>query len=412
MADPVPITQNRKREGDMTKLTYLSICSGIEAASVAWECYGWECLGVSEIEKFPSQVLKHHYPNVPNFGDFTKITKEMLNGKTVDILVGGTPCQDYSVAGKRAGMAGERGNLTLEFVRLIERIQPRYFVWENVPGVLSSNGGRDFSCFLGDLAKCGYGFAYRILDVQFVRVQHGFSRAIPQRRRRVFVVGCAGDWRRAAAILFERESLSGHTPPGRKTREETAGIAGKGTSFRMQSFGEYEQGGGSSTVKSRDYKDATDLVTDWHKGVHPCLSQSLKSSGGIGMSNQELFSQKGAGGNNQPAVCFENHAHDSRITGPNEVVSTVNSRWGTGGNNQDLVMAFAQTSYIRNNSIVRRLTPVECERLMGFPDGWTDIKPKDKLTPDGCRYKALGNSMGVNVMRWIGSRIQLAKEAL
>lgn len=200
-------------------MKYLSVCSGIEAASVAWHPLGWKPHAFSEIEKFPSQVLAHHYPDVPNLGDMTKYQE--WPDASIDLLVGGTPCQSFSVAGLRKGLGDPRGNLMLTYGAIAGKYRPRWLVWENVPGVLSSNGGRDFGTFLGMLAELGYGFAYRILDAQYIRVD-GFARAVPQRRRRVFVVGYLGDWRRAAAVLFERESLCGNPAPSRKAGEGIA----------------------------------------------------------------------------------------------------------------------------------------------------------------------------------------------
>ena len=191
-------------------MRYGSVCSGIEAASVAWHQLGWRPSFLSEIEAFPRAVLAHHYPEVPLHGDFTTIQAGQY--EPIDVLVGGTPCQSFSVAGLRGGLDDDRGNLALEYLRLADRLRPRWVVWENVPGVLSSNKGRDFGSILGGLALIGYGWAYRILDAQFF--------GVPQRRRRVFVVGYLGDWRRAAAVLFERESLSGHPPPSRTARQE------------------------------------------------------------------------------------------------------------------------------------------------------------------------------------------------
>jgi DNA (cytosine-5)-methyltransferase 1 len=190
---------------------YLSVCSGIEAASCAWT--NWEPVAFSEIEAFPCAVLVHHYPDVPNYGDMTKF-KEWPDAD-VDVLVGGTPCQSFSVAGLRKGLADPRGNLMLTYLAIADKYRPTWLVWENVPGVLSSNGGRDFASFLRGLAELGYGFAYRILDAQFF--------GVAQRRRRVFVVGCLGDWRRAAAVLFERHSLSGHPAPRREAGQKPAG---------------------------------------------------------------------------------------------------------------------------------------------------------------------------------------------
>ena len=195
-------------------MRYLSVCSGIEAASVAWHDLGWEAAGFSEIERFPSEVLRHRFPNVRNYGDMTNF-KEWQDVGTVDLLVGGTPCQSFSVAGLRKGLDDPRGNLMLSFGAMASHFRPKWVVWENVPGVLSSNGGRDFGAFLGMLAECGYGFAYRVLDAQYF--------GVAQRRRRVFVVGHLGDWRCAAAVLFESESLSGNPPPSRSKGEGIAG---------------------------------------------------------------------------------------------------------------------------------------------------------------------------------------------
>jgi DNA (cytosine-5)-methyltransferase 1 len=239
-------------------MRYASVFSGIEAATVAWHPLGWEPVFFAEIDKFPSAVLRHHYPHVPNIGDMTIITGD--ENEAIELLVGGSPCQDFSVAGLRAGMDGARGNLTLEFLKLAGRLRPRWLVWENVPGVESSwtddaetlaqarderlgdevrRAGRilgldlggsglgeegslgdfeevvqtnDLSCFLAGLSELGYGLAYRVLDAQHF--------GVPQRRRRVFVVGYLGDWRRAAAVLFERHSMSGHPPPRREAGQD------------------------------------------------------------------------------------------------------------------------------------------------------------------------------------------------
>jgi DNA (cytosine-5)-methyltransferase 1 len=187
-------------------MKFLSVCSGIEAASVAWHSLGWESVAYSEIEPFPCKVLQHHYPDVPNLGDMTKF-KEWPDAD-VDVFVGGTPCQSFSVAGLRKGLDDPRGNLMLTFLAIAKRYRPNWLVWENVPGVLSSADGRDFGSFLGGLAILGYGFAYRVLDAQYF--------GVAQRRRRVFVVGYLGDWRPAAAVLFERHSLQGHPAPSRE----------------------------------------------------------------------------------------------------------------------------------------------------------------------------------------------------
>jgi DNA (cytosine-5)-methyltransferase 1 len=198
-------------------LTYGSVCSGIEAVTVAWVPLGFRPAWFAEIDPFCSAVLAHHYPESKNYGDFTKIEK---SPEPIDILVGGTPCQSFSVAGKRGGLDDPRGNLAIEFCRLAGRLRARWIVWENVPGVLSSGGGRDFGAIIGTLAELGYGCAWRVLDAQYF--------GVPQRRRRVFVVGYFGDWRPAAAVLFEPEGLCRYTPSGRKARQAVASLTAHG----------------------------------------------------------------------------------------------------------------------------------------------------------------------------------------
>lgn len=203
-------------------MKYGSVCSGIEAATAAWHPLGWTPAWFAEIEAFPSAVLAHHYPQVPNHGDFTQLIDNSPEG--VDVLVGGTPCQAFSVAGLRQGLADPRGGLTLEFLRLARALRPKWIVWENVPGVLSQDGGRAFGAFLGGLEDLGYGWAYRVLDAQYF--------GLAQRRKRVFVVGCAGgDFARAAAVLLEPEGVRRASPPRREARQGPAGGAGGGAAL-------------------------------------------------------------------------------------------------------------------------------------------------------------------------------------
>jgi DNA (cytosine-5)-methyltransferase 1 len=205
-------------------MRYGSVCSGIEAATVAWHGLGWEPAWFSEIEKFPCKVLAHHYPNVPNFGDMTRFQEWPLGPATdIAVLVGGTPCQSFSVAGFRKALADPRGNLMLTYLAIAAKFKPRWIVWENVPGVLSSGGGRDFGAFLGGLEELGYGWAYRVLDAQYF--------GVAQRRRRVFVVGHLGDWRPAAAVLFEPESVRGDSTPSREEGEKVAPTVSSGPPF-------------------------------------------------------------------------------------------------------------------------------------------------------------------------------------
>ena len=389
-------------------MRFLSVCSGIEAASVAWHHLGFECVGVSEIEKFPSEVLKYHYPSVPNLGDMTNF-KEWNDDLAPDLLVGGTPCQSFSIAGLRKGMDDPRGNLALTYVAIAEKYKPRWFVWENVLGVLSSNGGKDFASFLSAMADIGYGIAYRVLDAQFF--------GVPQRRRRVFVVGYLGDYRPATSVLFEPSSVFGHTPKGRKKGKGTTASAETSTRTNGEGLVNTQFWNGSQTAESLTATSNDQRMPDKGRmqmvvepnnlvyfGSDPNISDTVtskwhKGSGSPSGNECGLF----VGQNNKESNVYENHATDSRVK-PIDVSSTVTSRWGTGGNNIPFVREEPNTMR------VRRLTPTECERLQGFPDGWTQIpygkKPKEQC-PDGHRYKALGNSMAVPVMRWIGRRIKL-----
>ncbi len=247
------------------KVRYLSVCSGIEAASVAWEPLGWEPAAFAEVEKFPSAVLAHHWPQVPNLGDMTR--HESWNLGAIDLLVGGTPCQSFSVAGLRKGLHDPRGGLMLTFLEIAQRQRPRWIVWENVPGVLSSHGGRDFGAFLGALGALGYGWAYRVLDAQWF--------GVAQRRRRVFVVGCLGDGAAAATVLFESESVQRNPAPSREKGQGVAADAAGGA-------------GGRS----------------WPAGVASTLR---KENGSPGYANQDIFSQGGA--NLVPAQGYEMKQH-------------------------------------------------------------------------------------------------------
>ena len=294
-------------------MNYATVCSGIEAPTVAWHGLGLNPEWFSEIEPFPCKLLKHHYPNVPNLGDMTKLNEhETYRNTTIDLFCGGTPCQSFSIAGLRGGLDDDRGNLALEYCRILIAKRPRWFVWENVPGVFSSNGGKDFACILSaftgtevnaaGIGNAGiiqgelYSVAWRVLDAQYF--------GVPQRRRRVFVVGYTGNnWRAPYAVLFE--------PENEKVLIEK----------RLETYPSI------SALTKTDYK---------------------------GPSKQR----------------------------PNLVIPTIKGD--------------------------RKLTPLEHERLQGFPDNYTNI-PGAKDAP---RYAAIGNSMAVPVMRWIGERIVLMDKVL
>ena len=460
-------------------MKYLSVCSGIEAATVAWHSLGWKAAAYSEIEPFPSAVLAHHYPDVPNVGDMTKFKEWNIEPGSIDLLVGGTPCQSFSVAGLRKGLDDPRGNLMLTYLAIARQYRPRWLVWENVPGVLSSNRGLDFASLLRGMGECGYGFAYRVLDAQYF--------GVPQRRRRVFVVGYLGDWRAAAAVLFERHSLSGHPAPSREKRQAVAGTieaslgrsrgAGTPTSAICPTLraggnrtgGDRPPGTDVDTADSlivQPYPIANTLTARMHKGLNSTLDEGQtpvmqtaniyggnkrqdRPDGGfyVRMNEDTSKTLDAASGLNpicsqggtavmQPIALAENTIGRQPHNGGNgdgftdggpmytlnatgvhgvaqpiathDVAGTMVSRNTSGGFSNSIDHAAA--GYMAMHSMqVRRLTPVECERLQGFPDDYTAIpwrkKPADQC-PDGPRYKALGNSMAVPVMAWIGKRIQ------
>ena len=536
-------------------MRYLSVCSGIEAVSVAWQPLGWEPAMFAEIDPFCCWLLRSRYrasrpqhmpgPNdapdrneakrraaairnivalpavgdVINAGDFTKIGAEDVG--TIDLLAGGTPCQSFSVAGKRAGLDDPRGNLTIEFARLADRIRPTWLVWENVPGVLSIDDGRTFGAFLGMLVQLGYGLAWRVLDAQFF--------GVPQRRRRVFVVGHLGNWRASAAVLFEFAGLSGYPPPRRETREDLApclsarthGGGGLGTDFDLdggliqQAFGgnntsgpidvstaanacatasgridfetetfivhslssegfdASEDGTGRGVpliagtlstrygdASGRDLSDSSAILPvafnlrGREGGAMPEVSDSasLRASAGGSTNSYIAFSAKDHGadadeiaptlrgmghdashanGGGQLAIAFTFHGSDgtATIASSTDVAGSLRTRAPGSIENSSTTAVLqeqsvaspmppsygeqAGSSNVSSGSpnlfhapmAVRRLTPRECERLQGFPDDYTLVEYRGKLAADGPRYRSLGNSMAVPVMRWIGERI-------
>jgi DNA (cytosine-5)-methyltransferase 1 len=358
-------------------MRYGSVCSGIEAASVAWESLGWEAQWYSEIEPFPSAVLAHRFPTVPNLGDMTLIHEtQTFNDSTIDLLVGGTPCQSFSVAGLRKGLTDPRGNLMLTFLSLAERKKPRWIVWENVPGVLSSNGGRDFATFLTALGDIGYGFAYRVLDAQYF--------GVAQRRRRVFVVAYLGDWRPCASVLFESDCLQGNSKESREKRKTTSIDA-------QRCYG----GSGNTIAMAHGQANAEITIND------TCPTISCVHESPIITQYAHAFKVRGGSEDN---------------TG--EQGGTPGKKAGKGYLGQDekvFTIGTTQDQQISVSMAIRRLTPKECERLQGFPDDWTLIPYRNKSAdqcPDGPRYKACGNSMAVPVMRWIGQRIDMVEQLM
>ena len=456
-------------------MRFLSVCSGIEAASVAWQPLGWKAAAFSEIEPFPCAVLAHRYPDVPNLGDMTKF-KDWPDDLSIDLLCGGTPCQSFSVAGLRKGLSDPRGNLMLTYLAIAAKYRPQWVVWENVPGVLSSWSGADetgalhegqdewegdetsdFSCFLAGLEELGYGWAFRSFDAQFA--------GLAQRRERVFVVGCLGDWHGAAAVLLERHSLSGHPAPRREAGKgvtgtlsaRTEGGGGLGTDFELggglipdvgralttsnqridaetetfivthaltgEGFDASEDGTGRGTplvpvlpfdptqitsVTNRSNPQAGDPCHTLAKGAHaPAIAFDCKASGQNGFGVGEIASTMRAMGHANSHTNGGGHQAVAFMTrGSNLDVGDISATMGVNAGSASGCAPMAQSGMQ-----VRRLTPRECERLQGFPDDYTAVPHRGKPAADGPRYKALGNSWAVPCARWIGQRIE-AVEAI
>ncbi|ENH6828236.1 Dam family site-specific DNA-(adenine-N6)-methyltransferase [Salmonella enterica subsp. enterica serovar Newport] len=470
-------------------MRYGSVCSGIEAASIAWESLGWQPTWFAEIEAFPSAVLANHWPHVTNLGDMTGIAAAVRAGnvEAPDVLVGGTPCQAFSIAGLRNSLADKRGQLTLSYVELANAIDVKrrergekeaIIVWENVPGVLSSKDNA-FGCFLAGLAGesselqpaggkwthagCVSGpqrvIAWRVLDAQFF--------GVAQRRKRVFVVASARKDFDPAEVLFEFEGVRRDTPPCRETQTAVTADAGSGAeggshwdnpanphptlnqsnniggigaskqeifaqrgagivgAYRMTAFGEYSGDGTASTVKARDYKDATDLAVTYSDVSRTLLSKSndsmaedLETYAIHGTqdpdTNHELAHTLGRNHGQENAIIAEPYTIAIRGREEGSTVEVRNDGTANALLTLDGGRAGIGVGAVGWGMQVRRLTPVECERLQGFPDNHTLISWRGKDAadcPDGPRYKAIGNSMAVPVMRWIGERIAAARPA-
>jgi DNA (cytosine-5)-methyltransferase 1 len=482
-------------------MKFLSVCSGIEAASVAWEPLGWKASGFAEIEPFPCAVLAHHYPDVPNHGDMSLLPGKIRNGEVEapDLLCGGTPCQAFSVAGLRQSLDDARGNLTLTFCEIADAIdskreQPCIVFWENVPGVLNTKDNA-FGCFLGALAGeddaliapggrwANAGFidgpqravAWRVLDAQYF--------GVAQRRRRVFVIASARADFDPAAVLFEFEGVRRDTAPSRKTREGIAGgveIGPSGGRFtdlnptldaRAKDGPIRNQLAGAVITMSSGQAGA-EIRTDGGAPTLTCLHEAPIAAyalQGAGHTSQNL---QGSGWNEEVSFtlnCMDVHGVAQPIPFGVAEQSDVGHCLRSGASKADKhesttyvaqpVAAFKYTMGAKAHGIgyaeeqsptfdtkpdsiavmaptltatndpsrspqstevtnqvaavhavsmaVRRLTPVECERLQGFPDNYTNIPwRKAAESPDGPRYKALGNSWAVPVVRWIGERIE------
>ena len=438
-----------------------SVCSGIEAASVAWHPLGWTAAWLSEIEPFPCAVLKHHYPDVPNHGDMTLLPEKILSGQVEapDLFCGGTPCQAFSVAGLRNSLDDARGNLSLTFVGIANAIDhvrsvrgdsPAIVFWENVPGVLNTKDNA-FGCFLGALAGesdqikppgerwsnagCVVGpkraVAWRVLDAQYF--------GVAQRRRRVFVVASARNDINPTEILFEFEGVRRDTAPRRETGKVTPTISSSGTRVSRVGFNcedewfietpivgalDTECGGNKMNHQTINSGHLLPVSSFYESSLaqyrEDNVSGTIKASGGVAGGGSETFLAQPIAfpanlsgtqhastedlspsmGAANPMAVAQPMAFTTEQTPKfnKDQALTLTKQSPTGGGQPQAVMT---------NMAVRRLTPTECERLQGFPDGYTNIPwRKASESPDGPRYKALGNSWAVPVVHWIGQRIQ------
>lgn len=426
-------------------MRYLSVCSGIEAASAAWEPLGWRPLAFAEIDPFARAVLAHRFPSIPNLGDMSTISPHDF-AHPVDLLVGGTPCQSFSVAGRRRGLADERGNLALVFARLVDALRPRWVVWENVPGALSSGKGRDFGAILGALVELGYGLAWRVLDAQFI--------GVPQRRRRVFVVGHSGGAAgRAAAVLFDPQGLRRDPPPRPPTWSDVARcLTTRAGGDRFDPESNYVVAPGpfafdtqtsevsasaiTPTLCAKQRKDKPGNSSGCHLAVafdpRNITSAANRSNPKPGDPSPTLATKE------PPMVAFDCKASDpsasvGEVAPTLKAMSFAGSHANGGG---QLAIAFdyrstdapggevartlrkIDSAAVATPYGVRRLTPRECERLQGFPDDWTLVpyasgrRRNPRPASDSPRYAAIGNSMAVPVMAWIGRRIARVDQLL
>lgn len=382
-------------------MRYISLFSGIESATVAWSNTELTPMAFSEVDEWCSALLSNHFPNVANLGDIRQVDFTKYAGKC-DLVVGGSPCQSFSIAGKREGRDGKSG-LMSEYIRAIQEIRPRWLVWENVPGALSVENGKAFEQLITELANLGYGLAWRVLDAQFF--------GVPQRRRRVFLVGYLGNPECAAKVLFEQEGLRGDYQTSRNKREELTRSAQGG--FRASYTLKIRSGcagGGKGALVQDDISATLSTVND--QTLFHCLPFD---TGQITSPDNRSNPQWG------------DPVHP--LTASGDAPSIITFPWSAGGNGSGysvddgttptlLAKSSGEPAFVMNSSdvqgiaahsntgyIVRRLTPRECERLQGFPDDYTLFEYKGKPSSDSKRYKALGNSMAVPVMRWIGERI-------
>ena len=373
-------------------MTHGSLFAGLGGADLAFHRCGVKTVWAAEKDPKCNSVRRRHFPDEETITDVASVRGARFR---VDILSGGFPCQDISVAGKRAGLAGERSGLWWEFARVIAEQTPGWVLIENVGGLLSSNGTRDFGTILGTLAQLRYGFAYRVLDAQWW--------GVPQRRRRVFVVGCAGgDWRRAAEVLFEPESLPWDSPPSREAGtgvtsilEVGARTGGRPDAMQRDGIGVGQDGDPMFTLQAGKQHGIVAALTA--NGVGTCGADGNQGQAG-----------------HLVARTLRAEGFDASEDGTGRGTPLVPVAYRTSGNSgvmeQGDKTAALNTAtdpaqqIIGDGMAVRRLMPIECERLQGFPDGWTQFGEHGEEIADGPRYRMLGNAIAVPVAEWIGKR--------
>jgi len=448
---------------------YLDVCSGYSAFTQAAIGLPFECVGYAEIAAFPSALLGHHYgagrprympdpdaPDIdakerktreklrksmaslhdshfgnrlPNFGDFSQIREDDVG--PIDMLIGGTPCQAFSIAGKRLGLDDPRGNLTLEFLALAKRLRVKWVAWENVPGVLSHDDGRTLGTFLGLLGQLGYGWAYRVLDAQYIRVDR-FSRAVPQRRKRVIVIGCLGNPAGAAAVLFDRESLRGDSAPRREAwkgvAEPLAAGSPSSSGYRndADTVGNLIAFGGGNTTGPIDVAttttsqrldfDSETFVAHTLRGEGFDASEDGSGKGtpliAVPFDTTQITSatNRSRAVEGDPCHPLTAHSHPPAVAfriPPNDTpyeTGDITGSLTTGTDNSAITLL--------QNWRVRRMTPTECERLMGLRDDFTLIPYRGRPASDGPRYMACGNSQAGNMMRWLAHGLADVDHAL
>jgi DNA (cytosine-5)-methyltransferase 1 len=434
-------------------MRYLSLFSGMEAAHLAWASLGWECAAVAEIEPAACALLRHRLPHVPNLGDVTMITDAAIATlDRIDVVIGGSPCQDLSVAGKRAGLAGARSGLFHEQLRIFNAARTlcgaRWLVWENVPGAFSSNKGCDFAVVVGAMAGCpidvpagGWGnegvalgenglVEWSVLDAQWF--------GVAQRRRRVFAVLDTGDWAGRPPVLLEPESLRGDSAPRREAGEGVAGTLAPGA--HAGSYNGQDAGAGLLIpALARCVTTGEGIRQDWETcTIIPTVAHTLRADGfdasedgtgrgtpiipidmrqasrGATMTNKRAEGSTGGA----PGTGVGNDGDPSPTLSTSHVPAIAFAHQG-GGVQTTLgydpesgtapTLSVGQTPAVHVAMAIRRLTPRECEQLQGAPDNWTLVpNAKGKPMADGPRYKMLGNSFAVPVIRWIGKQIAQA----